>query len=353
MNASNHVPQRLEICEALTDDPTKALELTGKGQTVALISNGGDIPCLGAVGPQASLVYLEESARLFRKMANLSVLPLAIQSNSAEELANLTAMLAPSAGVLCLDGLTDDLSFAVERLMAPMGLPVFFNPQSSRPILILTALSRALAITGREISEARIVFAGFEADSLGLVEFLQAAGAVNLVFCDRSGAIHKGRPGPTSWLKEQLGQRTNPQLIKGGLNRSLAGADVYISRATPMHLTKDVINMMAPRPIILNFSNSLQPHYPLAAANEPLGLGFGVGPETRLPLKLLTPLVLTGLFTGALRAKATSISLAMRLAVSRALEEQIDHNSQRLLPLFSKPDLVEKVAARVMEAAKS
>jgi malate dehydrogenase (oxaloacetate-decarboxylating) len=354
MTAVSPWPARLEVCRAVAEDPQKALELTGQGRTVALVSNGSDLPGLGALGPRAALPYLEDQAYLFQKMTSLAALPLACDSNSPEEIAAFAAILAPSAGVLCLDGLADEIYQSVERLLAPKDLPVFFHPQQSRPILILAALARALAITGREISEARIVVAGFEADSLALVDYLLAAGAANLVICDRSGAIHKGRPGPTSWLKEQLAQKTNPQEIKGGLNRALSGADVYVSRANPVGLTKEIASLMAHRPIILNFSSALLSPGPLAAANEPLGLGFGPGPATRLPTNLLTPLVLTGLFAGALKARAKSFSLATRLAAARALEELVDEQidePNRLLPLYSRPDLVEKVAAKVAEAA--
>jgi malate dehydrogenase (oxaloacetate-decarboxylating) len=327
-----------------------ALDLTGKGRTVALISNGGDLPGLGALGPLAALPYLEDQASLIERMTNLRVLPLAVNSSSSEEIAAFTATLAPSAGILCLDSLGDEVYQAVERPLAESGLPFFFNPQQSRPILILTAISKALALTGRDLSSARIVLAGFESDSLAVADFLLAAGAGNLVLCDRSGVIHKGRPGPTSWLKEQLAQKTNPQQIKGGLNRALAGADVYVSRATPMAVTKDVANMMAHRPILLNFSQNLASANPLTAGTEPIGLGFGPGPDTRLPANLLTALVLSGLFSGALKARARSITMAMRLAASRALEELIDEPG-RLLPLFSRPRLVEKVATAVAAVA--
>ncbi|MDR2141434.1 MAG: hypothetical protein LBR11_06545, partial [Deltaproteobacteria bacterium] len=275
MTPAYPLPKSLELCRALMEEPQRALELTGKGRTVALISDGGQIPGLGAIPAQAALPYLEDQAHLIRKMTNLVTMPLALNAKSSEDLAQVTAILAPACGILCLESLGDEVYQATERLLRPLNLPVFFNPQESRPILALCALTRALALTDRKIAETRIVLAGFESDSLAMVDLLLAAGAVNLVVCDRSGAIHKGRPGPTSWLKEQLAQKTNPQQIKGGLNRSLSGADVYISRATPVGLSKDSLNLMAPRPIVLNFSQALLSPNLLTAANNPLGLGFG------------------------------------------------------------------------------
>jgi malate dehydrogenase (oxaloacetate-decarboxylating) len=181
------------------------------------------------------------------------------------------------------------------------------------------------------------------------VDALLAAGAGDLVVCDRSGAIHKGRTGPTSWIKEQIAQKTNPFEVRGGLNRALSGADVYVSRANPLSVTKEIASLMAHRPIILNFSPNLLPPGPLAASNEPIGLGFGPGPATRLPANLLTPLALASLFAGALKAKVKNLGLSAHLAAARALEE-LTEEPDRLLPLFSKPNLVELVAAKVAEA---
>ncbi|MDR0548130.1 MAG: hypothetical protein LBI10_01770 [Deltaproteobacteria bacterium] len=346
MTVSTPQSKGLDLCRILVDDPQKALELTGKGRTVALISNGGDLAGLEALGPQAALPYLEEQAYLIQKMTNLLALPLAVAASSPEDIAAVTSFLAPSAGILCLDGLDDQTYLAVDRILAPLELPVFFHPQKSRPILILTALARGFALTGREMAKARIVLSGFHDDSLAVVDLLLEAGASDLIVCDRSGAIHKGRPGPTSWLKERLALRTNPYEIKGGLNRALSGADAYVSRANPMALTKEIASLMAPKPLILNFSPNLLPPGPLAAANGPIGLGFGPGPATRLPVNLLTPLVLAGLFAGALKARAKNLGPALGLAVARALEELTDE-PDRLLPTYSRPDLVEKVAAKV------
>ncbi|MDR1608920.1 MAG: hypothetical protein LBT38_11010 [Deltaproteobacteria bacterium] len=343
---------RLELAQLLLQEPQKALELTGKGQTVALISNGGQIPELGSLSPQAVLPYLEGEAYLIQKLTSLKVWPLAVNATMPEQIASLAIMLAPAAGLLCLTGLKDESFQAVERILTPLGLPTFFHPQQSLPILILAALNKALTLTNRAINVSRIVLAGFESDSLALVDFLLAAGAVNLVVCDRSGAIHKGRTGPTSWLKEQLAQKTNPQLIKGGLNKALSGADVYISRSTPMSVSKDIVNLMAPKPIVLNFSWALSPPGPLSASNQPLGLGFGPGPKTRLPINLLTALVLSGLFSGALKARATTITTPMKLAVAQTLADLTDPRCpDQLLPLPSRPDLVEKVASQVERAS--
>ncbi|MDR1577794.1 MAG: hypothetical protein LBT86_06180 [Deltaproteobacteria bacterium] len=345
---------RLELAQLLAEDPRKALELTGKSRTVALISNGGQIPELGPTTPQAALPYLEDQALLIQKLTNLRAWPLAINAATPEDLATFVTLLAPSCGVLCLDSLGDETYQAAERILTPLGLPVFFHPQQSRPILALAALLQGLALTNRELSKARIVLAGFEADSLAMVDYLLAAGATDLMICDRSGLIHKGRSGPTSWLKEQLAQKTNPQQIRGGLNKALSGADAYISRATPMSLTKDVVNMMAHRPIILNFSQALLPPGPFTTANLPLGLGVGPGPATRLTSHLLTPLVLSGLFAGVLKARVSSITSSMKLAVTKALNELIDQtDAGQFLPPTSHPRLVESVANRVVEATQN
>ncbi|MDR1085208.1 MAG: hypothetical protein LBP22_10230 [Deltaproteobacteria bacterium] len=341
----------LELCQAVAQDPQKAWDMTSKGRTVALISDGSDIPGLGPIGPAACLPYLESQASFLRKVTCLKVLPLALNTRSAEELVSVTNILSPSCGALCLDSLGDEIFLTAERLLAPLELPVFFNPQQSRPILALAALSRALAKTGRDIAACRIVLSGFESDSVQFVDFLLAAGAVDLVVCDRLGAIHKGRPGPTSWLKEHLAQKTNPKQIKGSLARTLAGADVFISRASPLGLSKDMVASMADRPVILNFSPGLLNPGVLATGNNPVTLGVGPGPPTRLPASLNTALVLAGLFTGTLKTGAGSITMAMRLAVSQKLSSLADDSEDRLLPLLSKPSMAQEVAEAVMEAA--
>ncbi|MDR1395728.1 MAG: hypothetical protein LBK52_06135, partial [Deltaproteobacteria bacterium] len=208
--------QELDLFPA--DDVLRRLPSATRGCTLALVSDAGQ-----PAGPPP-LPQLEHQARLLERMTDLRVVPLVLNTASAEKLITTTELLSPSFGVICLDNLGEETFEAAERLLGSLEGPVFFHPQQTRPILILAALERALARTGRSLEQVRLVLAGFESDSLQLVDYLLAAGARDLVICDRSGAVHKGRAGPTSWLTEQLAHKTNPYLVRGSLIRSLAGA---------------------------------------------------------------------------------------------------------------------------------
>jgi malate dehydrogenase (oxaloacetate-decarboxylating) len=178
-----------------------------------------------------------------------------------------------------------------------------------------------------------------------MVDFFRLAGAADIVVCDRSGAIHKGRPGATNWIKEELAQKTNPRQLKGNLSKIIGGADVLVLLSPCVTLFKDLAGPMAADSIILN----------LTEQNVDFGeAAITAGTALNQANQLSSCLVFPGILRGVLDARATVINATMKMAAVLALSKLVPESelsANFIVPSVSKSNLVSVLAEAVSAAA--
>jgi malate dehydrogenase (oxaloacetate-decarboxylating) len=328
-------------------DPPTAFRLTSRFNTVAVVTDGSAVPGLGDIGPLATLPLVEAKCRLLSEQAGISAWPVAIDSAGVEDAARVVAALTPSLGAVNLEAVGEAGAMIIKRRVADLGeLPVYQDNLDGLPVICLAALLNALKVAGKRMADVRLVVSGAEADGLALVDFLRLAGAADVVVCDRLGAVHKGRPGPTNWVKEQLASKTNPRQLKGALAKVAAGADALILLPAHQGATRDLPAAMEAPAVILDLSGGAAEGLDGAAVYASLDPGR--------PNCLAPALLFPGLLRGVLDARARQLNAPMKMAAAMTLSRLVPEDALgpgAIVPPLSKPNLVQALAEAVSAAA--
>ena len=250
-----YTPGVAEPCRQIANDPAIASQLTIKGNTVAVVSDGSAVLGLGNIGPLASIPVMEGKAMLFRQFADLNAWPICPDTQDVDEIVATIRNIAPVFGGINLEDISAPRCFEVERRLQDLGIPVFHDDQHGTAIVLLAALINAVKVTGCELSQLRVVINGAGAAGTAIARLLRCVGhepdrcvsVQEVVVCDSKGAIFAGR-GDLSTEKRELLNYSNPDGRSGSLKEILRDADVFIGVSKGNLLTEEDIRSMAAEP---------------------------------------------------------------------------------------------------------
>ncbi len=352
-----YTPGVARPCEAIAADPGEAWELTWKGRTVAVVSDGSAVLGLGDLGPMASLPVMEGKAALFREFAGIDSVPLVIDERDPEKFVAIVRAIAPTFGGINLEDISAPRCFQIEDALQDVGIPVLHDDQHGTAIVLLAAMMNAARVTDRRMGQLSVVINGAGAAGRAICRLLTCTdqdehcvpvGKVRI--CDSKGIIHPGRAHNNA-MKEQLAQLTNPEGQQGDLRDALRGADVFIGVSKGNLLKRADIETMNPGSIVLAMANpipEIMPDEALAGGAAVVGTG-----RSDLPNQVNNVLAFPGLFRGALEARATRFSEAMKYAAIQAIVEAVEEPTpKRILPAPFNRSVAVKVANAVAEAAR-
>lgn len=312
-------------CLEIRDTPSAVWEYTGKGNAVAVVSDGTAVLGLGNIGPEAGLPVMEGKAVLFKRFAGIDAVPICVRDvlgddgrTDAKKLIGITAALEPSFGGINLEDIGAPACFEVEAaLKETMGIPVFHDDQHGTAIISLAGALNALDLVGKRVEDVRVVTNGAGAAGVACIEFYLAAGVrrENVVLCDSKGVIYKGRAEGMNPQKERLAAETPART----LDQAMEGADVFLGLSVANCVTQEMVRSMAPGAIIFAMANPVPEIFP----GEALAAGASVVCTGRsdFPNQVNNVLGFPGIFRGALDVRATDINEAMKVAAADALAE--------------------------------
>ena len=145
------------VCTHLANHPEEVHELTFKGNSVAIVSDGSAVLGLGNIGAYAALPVMEGKALLFKEFAGIDGVPIVLGSQDAHDIVQTVKMIAPTFGGINLEDISAPKCFAVEEALQDIGIPVFHDDQHGTAIVVLAALLNACKLTGRKPEELRVV----------------------------------------------------------------------------------------------------------------------------------------------------------------------------------------------------
>ncbi len=344
-----YTPGVARVCEAIHDDPTLARKYTWTSNTVAVISDGTAVLGLGDIGPKAALPVMEGKAQLFSRFAGINAVPIVLDTKDPQELIATIKALAPSFGGINLEDISAPRCFEVERALDDaLPIPVFHDDQHGTAIVATAGLRNACILTGRKLTELKVVISGAGAAGVAITRMLLAAGVRDITVADSRGIIHSSRQ-PLNSIKTNLAELTNPRNLTGKIDEALRGADVFIG-VSAGHLTESQVRLMAEDPILFSLANP-NPEIPMSIAQK-YGAVVATG-RSDYPNQINNVLAFPGIFRGALNAGAHRITKTMKLAASRAIasvgsdELAVD----RIIPSPLDSRVPAAVAAAVEEAA--
>lgn len=348
-----YTPGVAQPCLEIQADPAKSYTLTGRGNTVAVVTDGTAVLGLGDIGPVAGMPVMEGKCVLFKAFGGVDAVPLCIDSKDVDEIVNTVALLQGSFGGVNLEDISAPRCFEIERrLKECCDIPIFHDDQHGTAVVTLAAMLNALKLTGKKIEDIRVVTSGAGAAGIAIIRLLIAMGLKNVILCDRQGAIYQGREGLNA-EKEEMAAITNQECRKGSLADVLKGADVFIGVSAPGCVTPEMVKSMAPNPILFPMANPVPEIMP-DLAKEAGAAVVGTG-RSDFPNQINNVLAFPGIFRGALDVRASDINDEMKIAAARAIASFV--TDDKLTPDYIIPSALDRnvasaVASAVAEAAR-
>lgn len=348
-----YTPGVAQPCLEIQKDINKSYELTGRGNTVAVVTDGTAVLGLGDIGPEAGMPVMEGKCVLFKEFGNVDAIPLCIRSKNVDEIVDTVALLAGSFGGINLEDISAPRCFEIERkLKERCDIPIFHDDQHGTAIVTLAAMINALKVTGKKLEDIRVVTSGAGAAGIAIIKLLIAMGLKDVVMCDRKGTIYKGREGLNK-EKEEMAGISNQKMIKGTLADALVDADVFIGVSAPGTVTTKMVETMAKDAIIFACANPTPEIFPEdAKAGGAAVIATG---RSDFPNQVNNVLAFPGVFRGALDVRASDINDTMKIAAAYAIAGVIPDEEltpDNIIPAAFNPQVKNAVAAAVAKAAK-
>lgn len=321
-----YTPGVAEPCLKIAENPEDAYIYTGKGNLVAVVSDGSAVLGLGNIGGLAGLPVMEGKCALFKELGGVNAIPLVLNIQDTDQIVDAIAALEPSFGGINLEDIAAPRCFEIEKkLQERMNIPVFHDDQHGTACVVLAALINSLKVTGKKKEDCKVVFSGAGAAGIAIAELLYNYGFKNILMSDLQGIITSENA--ANEAQHDMAQKGNPENVSGSLADALNGADIFIGVSRGNLVSPEMIESMNEDPIVFAMANPV----PEISVDEALKAGARVAGCGRsdFPNQINNVLIFPALFRGALDAKATRITEGMKMAAATALADLIDEKDLR------------------------
>tara|TARA_R110000737_G_scaffold181100_1_gene204800 strand:+ start:1442 stop:2683 length:1242 start_codon:yes stop_codon:yes gene_type:complete len=309
-------PGVAEPVRAIAENPDDVYKYTGKGNTVAVITNGTAILGLGNLGPMAAKPVMEGKALLFKRFAGINSFDIEVKHKTVEDFITTVANIADSFGGINLEDIKAPECFAIEKaLIERCKVPVFHDDQHGTAIVTAAGMINALEIQGKELRHANIVCMGAGAAAIACMELLIKCGAQRekIYMLDTKGIIHTRRDDLNEY-KKLFANNTDKRTLEDAID----GADVFVGVSGPNVLSAEHVKLMAANPVIFACSNpdpEIKPELALATRDD---LIIATG-RSDYPNQVNNVLCFPFIFRGALDVRARTINDEMKIAAVHAI----------------------------------
>lgn len=316
-----YTPGVAEPCLEIAQDREQVYRYTGKGNAVAIVTDGTAVLGLGDIGPEAALPVMEGKACLFKRFGGVDAYPICLNTKDPEEIVRAVQLIAPGFGGINLEDISAPRCFEIEeRLIETLDIPVFHDDQHGTAVVVLAALINGAKCLGLELPQVQTVISGAGAAGISICKLLMKAGVRDITLCDRQGAIWEGREG-LNGAKTAMAKVTNRAMRKGSLAKVMEGADLFIGVSGPSIVTQEMVRSMSPQAMVFALSNpvpEIMPELALAAGAKVVATG-----RSDFPNQINNLLVFPGIFKGALAARASRITEEMMIAAAYAIAGRV------------------------------
>lgn len=340
------------VSMAIHERPESVWALTGKGHTVAVVTDGSAVLGLGDIGPEASLPVMEGKAMLFKEFGGVDAWPIVLNTKDPDEIVSIVKAISPGFGGINLEDISAPRCFYIEeRLKKELDIPVFHDDQHGTAVVVLAGLINALKVVNKKPSDLKLVLAGVGAAGTACARILMEYGVKNIIGYDRHGALHNGRDYGDNESKIWFAKNTNPMEITGSLNEGIEGADMFLGLAAPSLLTIDDVSRMSSNAIVFALSNPDPEIWPEEIPDNVLVMATG---RTDYPNQINNSLCFPGLFRGVLDVRSREITDSMKISAAEGIASVIpDSNvsADFIIPSVFDQNVARTVADCVAESA--
>ncbi len=336
-----YTPGVAKASERIAKDKSEVNKLTGKWNSVPIVSDGSAVLGLGNVGPEAAMPVMEGKAAIFSQFAGVDAVPICLDTQNTEEIIKTVKYLAPSFGGINLEDISAPRCFEIERrLTEELDIPVFHDDQHGTAIVVLAGLINSLKIVGKG-KDVKIVVSGAGAAGIAVTNLLFEYGFKNICMCDSRGVITQ--KSKLNNYKKGIINNSNASCPTGNCNTALDGADILIGVSKADQFTAEDIKKMNDNPIVFAMANP----NPEIAPDEARKGGAKVIATGRsdFPNQINNALVFPGLFRGLLDNGVQKVTSDIKLAVAEAIANMIKKpNPDNIIPPIFEKGLVPTIA---------
>jgi len=374
-----YTPRVAEISEMIIEDPAKVYDLTIKGNTVAVVTNGSAVLGLGNIKPLAALPVMEGKCMIFKKFAGIDAFPICLQNNNVDSMIHSIFSISPTFGAICLEDIKAPECFELtQELSKILNIPILHDDQHGTSVVIGAGLINSLKIFKKRKEDIKIVVSGAGAGGIATTKLLIEMGMggmsnINknsqngnegkgdIILFDSHGSLHKDRYYGNNQYKEFMSTITNKENFTGNIQEALENADVFIGLSKRNALTNNnkesfkIIDSMNSNPIIFACANP-DPEIPvssLKSLKEEKGDDIIIATgRSDLPNQINNALAFPGIFRGLLDSRCFNVTINEIIAATKALTK-IDTkllSPNYIIPTLFNPNVVAKVARYVIES---
>ena len=340
-------------CVKIHENPDDVYKYTLKGNMVAIVSDGSAVLGLGDIGASAGIPVMEGKAILFKEFAGVEAFPICLDTNDVDDIVRTVKNIAPVFGGINLEDISAPRCFEIERrLKEELDIPVFHDDQHGTAIVVSAAIINATKlIEGKNVEDLEVVINGAGSAGIAIAKMLLNMNVKNVILCDRFGAITEDYEGINE-AQLEMARVTNKNKEKGLLKDVIKGKDVFVGVSRPGMLTKEMVQTMGDKPIIMAMANPTPEIMPDEAKE---GGAFIVGTgRSDFPNQINNVLAFPGIFRGALDVRATDINEEMKVAAAYAIANSVSDSelsTENILPMAFDKNVAKNVAEAVKKAA--
>lgn len=350
--AKMYTPGVAELSLMIAQNHELAREWTISGKLIAVITDGSAVLGLGNMGTQAGLPIVEGKALLYKNLAGVDAIPLALEQKSVDEMVQTIENLQNSFAGIHLEDISAPKCFEIEeKLQQRLNIPVYHDDQEGTAIVVLAGLINAAKIKGKPLNELRVVINGVGASGVATANLCIQAGITHLTLVDRQGVLREEDPTLNPYQRALLRQVIKPSVENKDLATAVVNQDVFLGLSEADVLTPALIKSMNQDPIIFALANPKPEIEPaLAQANGVRLLATG---SSKYPNQVNNILVFPGLFKGLLAAKGRKVDVGLQMTVARSLAAMISEPTvEKFIPNVFDGGVVDTVFNAVLDYIK-
>ena len=350
--AKMYTPGVAELSLMIAKNHELAREWTISGKLIAVITDGSAVLGLGNMGTQAGLPIVEGKALLYKNLAGVDAIPLALEQKSVDEMVQTIENLQNSFAGIHLEDISAPKCFEIEeKLQQRLNIPVYHDDQEGTAIVVLAGLINAAKIKGKPLNQLRVVINGVGASGVATAKLCIQAGITHLTLVDRQGVLREEDPTLNPYQRALLRQVIKPSVENKDLATAVVNQDVFLGLSEADVLTPALIESMNQDPIIFALANPKPEIEPaLAQANGVRLLATG---SSKYPNQVNNILAFPGLFKGLLAAKGRKVDVGLQMTVARSLAAMISEpTAEKFIPNVFDGGVVDTVFNAVLDYIK-
>jgi len=345
-----YTPGVASVSAKIAENESLAYKYTIKGNAVAVVSDGSAVLGLGNIGAKAAIPVMEGKAALFKRFGNIDAFPICLDTQDSEEIIFTVKKIAPIFGGINLEDISAPRCFKIlDRLKKELDIPVVHDDQQGTAVVVLAATINSLKIKKQNRESVKVIISGAGAAGIYTAKLFLKYGFKNIVLCDSNGPIYKGRESLNE-AKKEIANFTNlihqADCPSNDIKDCLRNADIFIGVSKGNLLTKEMIKIMNPEPIIFALANPTPEILPQIAKEA--GARIVATGRSDFPNQINNVLVFPGIFRGALDNNVKQITDEMLIKAAENLSAHVASPSEdKIVPSVFDEGVMETIAKAI------